>query len=388
MNPVIQVVRDRAALEAIVPAWEDLAAHAVEANPFYEHWILLPALRAHYEAKASEGPGFRCVLVWDGERLAGLFPFERKPRFRGLPAVTLTSWRHSAYLLCTPLVRADCAVECLQALLAWLPKEGAIAEFRYLPCDGRFHSALADATRTFPCSVVTTADFSRALLRKGADAESYMQASMSGQLRKQLRRKERRLSERSDFSYTVIGPGDDIGMEIERFVLLEASGWKGQAGGAFASNEASLRFGREMLAEAHRRGRLHMVGIDCERRPVARRITLLAGQGSYAFKTAYDESFASYSPGMLAELLCLREFHRLDGVEWMDSYTDPENPTVNRMWRDRRAMQSIAVGVGAWGELWVSMLPVLRWTARRYSFLRRLSSRSISSARQNLSISR
>jgi CelD/BcsL family acetyltransferase involved in cellulose biosynthesis len=372
MNPVIQVVRDRAALEAIVPAWEDLAAHAVEANPFYEHWILLPALRAQ-----GEGAGFRCVLVWEGERLAGLFPFERKLRFRGLPAPTLTSWRHSAYLLCTPLVRADCAVECLRALLAWLPVEGAIAEFRYLPRDGRFHSALADATRLSPCSVVATADFSRALLRKGADAESYMQASMSGQLRKQLRRKERRLSERSGFSYTAIGPGDDIGSEIERFLLLEASGWKGEAGGALASTEASLRFGREVLTEAHRRGRLHLVGMDCEQRPVARRVTLLAGEGAYAFKTAYDETYASYSPGVLAELLCLREFHELQGVDWMDSYTDPDNPTVNRMWQHRRAMQSVAVGVGAWGELWVSMLPLLRWikeTVRTTSRLRRAAS--------------
>lgn len=360
MNVRIQIARDRGALEAIVPAWEDLAAHALEANPFYEHWILLPALK-----EQGEEAGFRCVLVWEGERLIGLFPFERKLKFRGLPATTLTSWRHSAYLLCTPLVRAGRAVECLQALFAWLPTEGAIAEFRYLPCDGGFHSALADATRTFACSVVPTAGFSRALLRKSADAESYMQASMSGQLRRQLRRNERRLGERSGFAYRVIGPGGDIGAEIERFLLLEASGWKGQAGGALASSDAGRRFGREVLGEAHRRGRLHVVGIDCDGRPVARRVTILAGEGSYAFRTAYDEAYAAYSPGVLAEALCLREFHRLDGVQWMDSYTDPDNPTVNRMWRERRAMQSIAVGVGAWGELWVAMLPVLRWIKER-----------------------
>jgi len=376
---VIQVARDRAALEAIVPAWEELAAHACEANPFYEHWILLPALRAQ-----GEGAGFRCALVWQGERLIGLFPFERKASFRGLPAATLASWRHSAYLLCTPLVRAGCESECLRALLAWLPQEAAIAEFRYIPCDGRFHGALADATRATPCTVVPTARFTRALLRKEADAEGYLRAALSSGLRKQLRRKERRLSERRDFATRVVAPGSAIGSEIERFLLLEVSGWKGAAGGALACSEASLRFGREVLAEAHRRGRLHMVGLDCERRPVARRFTILAGEGSYAFKTAYDESYAAYSPGVLAELLCLREFHRLAGVQWMDSYTDPANPTVNRMWKHRRAMQNLAVGVGAWGELWLSMLPLLRWTARRYSGLRE----SISSARQNLSISR
>jgi CelD/BcsL family acetyltransferase involved in cellulose biosynthesis len=356
MKPVVQVVRDREALEAIVPAWEDLAAHACEANPFYEHWILLPALRAQ-----GEGSAFRCVLVWEEERLLGLFPFERRTRLKGLPAATLTSWRHNAYLLCTPLVRADAAVQCLQALLAWLPAEASIVEFRYVPCAGAFHDALAEATRSHACTVVPTAQFSRALLRKGADAESYVQASMSGQLRKQLRRKERRLSERAEYAVTTLGPGDEIGPQIERFLLLEVGGWKGRAGGALASDEANLRFGREVLGEAHRRGRLHMVGIDCERRPVARRVTILAGAGSYAFRTAYDESYASYSPGVLAELLCLREFHKLEGVQWMDSYTDPDNPTVNRMWKDRRAMQSLAVGVGAWGELWVSMLPLLRW---------------------------
>jgi CelD/BcsL family acetyltransferase involved in cellulose biosynthesis len=372
MQTRIQVARNADALAAIVPAWEDLAAHACEANPFYEHWILLPALRAQ-----DTGSNFRCVLVWDDERLIGLFPFERRRNFKGLPAATLTSWRHSAYLLCTPLLRADCAAQCLQAFLAWLPEEAAIAEFRYIPTGGAFHSALGDAIRTFACTVVPTAKFSRALLRKGVDAESYMQESMSSQLRKQLRRKERRLAERKGFSTTVVGPGGDLGTEIERFLLLEVSGWKGKAGGAFASNDANLRFGREVLSEAHRRGRLHMVGIDCERTPVARRFTILAGDGSFAFKTAYDETYASYSPGVLAELLCLREFHRLDGAQWMDSYTDPDNPTVNRMWQDRRSMQHVAVGVGAWGELWLSMLPVLRWLSRKSEVRREEARRAI-----------
>lgn len=378
MKPVVQVVRSREALEAVVPEWEDLAAHACEANPFYESWILLPALRAQGDEN------FHCVCVWEGERLIGLLPFERRASFKGLPAATLSSWRHSAYLLCTPLVRAGAEAQCLAAFFAWLPTEASIAEFRYLPADGAFHAALADATRSSPCTVAPTAEFSRALLVKGADAQSYLQESMSGQLRRQLRRKEKRLAERAGYATTAIGPGSEIGGEIERFLLLEVSGWKGKAGGALASNESNSRFGRAVLAEAHRRGRLHIVGIDCERRPVARRVTLLAGDGAYAFKTAYDESFAEYSPGVLAELVCLREFHQLEGARWMDSYTEPGNMTVNRMWKDRRMMKSLAVGVGAWGEMWVSVLPLLRWTVRRYSALRE----SISSARQNLSISR
>ena len=361
----IQLVRSADALGAIVPAWEDLAAHALEPNPFYEPWILLPALRATEEEKAGSGEGFRCVLVWDGERLIGLYPFERRRRFKGLPVATLESWRHSAYLLCTPLVRADASIECLRALLDWAVSEASMLHLLYVPADGPFQAALRAAART----VVPTARFSRALLVRGASAEAYMEEAMSGQLRRQLRRNERRLREQGMVTISV-GPGGDLGDEIERFLELEAGGWKGREGGALAASSANLEFGRTVLREAHRRGRLHMVGLDRGDRPLARRCSLLAADGSYAFKTAYDEAFASYSPGVLAEALSLREFHRLAGVQWMDSYTEPDNTTVNRMWKQRRTMQSLAIGIGAWGEFWVSLLPVLRWTARRYSSLR------------------
>ena len=354
MKPVIQVLRDRESLAAIVAPWEDLAAHAIEPNPFYEPWILLPALQAQ-----GEGEQFRCVSIWDEGRLIGLFPFERRRRFKGLPVATLTSWRHSAYLLCTPLVRADAATECLRALVQWAVSDASVLELLYVPAQGPFDEVLRAAVRT----VVRTARFSRALLVKSASADAYMEEAMSGQLRRQLRRNEKRLREQGLVTISV-GPGGDIGEEIERFLALEASGWKGREGGALAASPANLEFGRTVLCEAHRRGRLHMVGLDCGDRPVARRCSLLAGAGAYAFKTAYDEAYAAYSPGVLAEALSLREFHRLPGVQWMDSYTEPDNATVNRMWKDRRPMQSVALAAGAWGAFWLSVYSSIRGKAR------------------------
>src|SRR5207244_3188145 len=157
MKPVIQVLRDWESLAAIVSPWEELAAHALEPNPFYEPWILLPALRAQ-----GEGEQFRCISIWDEGRLLGLFPFERRRRFKGLPVTTLTSWRHSAYLLCTPLVRADAAIECLRALVRWAVSEASVLELLYMPANGPFDDALRAAAPT----VVRTARFSRALLVK------------------------------------------------------------------------------------------------------------------------------------------------------------------------------------------------------------------------------
>jgi CelD/BcsL family acetyltransferase involved in cellulose biosynthesis len=372
----IEVVRDAARLAAIVPAWETLAANACEANLFYEPWYLLPALQARGDRE------LRALLLWQGARLAGLFALEREPRFRGLPLAALASWRHSSHLLCTPLVRADCAVEALQALLAWRGGDASLIEFRYLPARGPFATALAAALRRARAAFAITLQFSRPLLRTAPSAEAYL-AQLSPHLRKELRRKDRRLREHPGYREIVRAPGEDFAAEIEQFIALEASGWKAAAGGAFACSEPSLRFGREVLGEAARRGRLHMVGIDCDGQAIARRFTLLAADGAFAYKTAYDERYAAYSPGVLAEVLRIRELHRLPELRWADSYTDPDNATASRMWKERRELQNVAVALGAWGDFWLSMLPLARWTARRVAHLR-----SSSSARQNFSISR
>ena len=371
----LTVLRERESLATLAPAWEELAWHSLEPNPFYEPWILLPALQA------QGGADLRCVLLWQGDKLAGFFPFTRERRYKGLPLATLTSWRHSAYLLCTPLVRSDVAVDVLKALLAWRDAEASLIELKYLRADGPFAAALAKALRTSRAPFATLARFSRPLLLRAPSADACL-AQMSPRLRKEIRRKHRRLSERPGYAEVMLGPGDDFGAEIERFIALEASGWKGAAGGAFACSETGLRFGRAVLGEAARRRRLHMVGIDVDGRPIARRFSLLAAEGAYAFKTAYDESYAQYSPGVLAEALRMRALHRLPQA-WIDSYTDPANATANRMWHDRREFETLAIAAGAWGEFWLSMLPLLRWTARTFA-----QRGSESSARQNFSISR
>ena len=367
----IAVACDAAALEAIVPAWDELAAHALEHNPFYESWVLLPALAANGGNEALV-----CVEVWRQGRLEGLFPFVREPRFKGLPIRVLRSWSHRSHMLCTPLVRAGAQADCMRALMGWLREDGAGAaavELRYLPADGAFMRALADAAREDAALVIPTDHSTRALLRKDVDAEHYLNSVLSSQARKDIRRKERRLQERGELRRVALRPGEDAGRWIAEFLALEASGWKGREGSALACTPGNHSFAMAMLTEAHRRGRLQLVGIDCGGRPVSRCCNLLAGEGAYAYRSAYDEAYAKFSPGVMAELESIRCFFETPGVAWMDSITDPDNATLNRLWKHRRSMESVLVGLGAWGEMWVAMLPMMRWAARR---LRRSPARS------------
>jgi CelD/BcsL family acetyltransferase involved in cellulose biosynthesis len=359
----IAVARGAAALEAIVPAWDDLAAHALEQNPFYEPWFMLPALAANGDDEALV-----CVQVWRGGRLDGLFPFVHEPRFKGLPISALRSWSHRSHMLCTPLVRVGVQTECIQSLIRWLREEGAgtaAVELRYLPGDGAFVGALAEVARGDAALVIATEHSTRALLRREIDAERYLNSALSPEARKDLRRKERRLRERGELRRVALRPGQDAGHWIAQFLALEASGWKGREGSALACTPGNHSFAKAMLTEAHRRGRLQLVGIDCGGRPISRCCNLLAGEGAYAYRTAYDEGYAQFSPGVMAEMESIHCFFATPGLAWMDSITDPNNATLNRLWKHRRSMQSVLVGVGAWGEMWVAMLPMIRWAARR-----------------------
>src|SRR5947209_5397848 len=106
------VVRDADALQAYVPAWEALAAAALEPNLFYEPWMMLPALRA-----LGGRTAFRFVLVFApppgvpqaSPVLHGFFPLAFARTYHGLPVSVLRCWVHPYGPLGTPLVRAETA---------------------------------------------------------------------------------------------------------------------------------------------------------------------------------------------------------------------------------------------------------------------------------------
>src|SRR5262249_45014338 len=187
----------------------------------------------------------------------------------------------------------------------------------------------------------------------------------SGDLRRRLRRKERRLCELGCVEHLALQPAEDVGRWIDEFLRLEARGWKGLAGTALAYSETSRRYFEDVATFANRLGRLLMLGIDFDGRPIARRCAFSAGQGAFAFQTAYDQDFAPFSPRAMLRLDNSTQLCALPGVRWMDSCAAPDNALINRISNDRRAIRSLAFGVGALGELVISGPPLLRWTHRR-----------------------
>ena len=344
----VEALSDAAALRTLVPEWEALAEEAAEPNPFYEHWMLLPALEAYGTAD------FRCVAVWQDGTLAGLFPMRLERRWRHLPLPALCSWRHHSMLLCTPLVRRKSAAKCIAALLQ--SGLAPVLEFDWMPAGGPLHGALAEAASDGGYPWLVTGAYTRALLVRERDPRGRFNSNMKNN----LRRCEARLAPHGTLTPVRLAPGDDIAAWTADFIRLEASGWKGRAGTAIGCRAADRRFAGAVLAEAFRRGRLAITGLDLDGRPLARHITVAAGEGSFTYKIAYDEAFEKCSPGLLGEVDNVRQFMENPGPRWIDSNTARENTSYGRVWKDRRNVHRIAVGARGAGRLAVAALPLLR----------------------------
>ena len=359
-----EVAQDSAALQAHLPAWEALAARALEPNVFYEAWMLLPALDSY------GGPQVRVVLVYDDAGLRGLFPFEAAAQFRGLPVQYLRLWKHIHCYLATPLVDREHAPACLAALLDWLardPRGAGVVEWGLVGGDGPFERALMRVLDETSRRRFLSQTSERAYLRPREDAERFFDAALTSKRRKEYGRLERRLAELGPLEYAELEDAAQAPAWIAQFLGLEASGWKGRRGSALASNDPNRLFFERAALGAAQRGRLMMLALRVGGRPVAMKCNFLADGGAFTFKIAYDEAYAKYSPGLLLELENIRSFHRSPALSWMDSCAEAGHFMANRLWLDRRSLMTLVTASGrATGELVVSSLPLLRWIARSF----------------------
>jgi CelD/BcsL family acetyltransferase involved in cellulose biosynthesis len=354
----VELIGDLAELEDYLPDWEQLASTAAEPNVFFEPWMLLPAIR-HFHRQYA----LRFLLVWGtdsaGERqLHGLFPMMYVGRYRRLPLPVYRLLRYYYCSLCTPLIQRERVMTTLTALLDWFeaaPRTRGLLDLNTIGSDGPVGRTLMRLLAQRPNLLVHSDHFSRALLRRRhRDAESYTQSVFPAGRRRKLRRQERRLGERGHLEYRELAAGDPVDDWIEAFITLEASGWKGATGSALQAKAERRAFFREICHSAHARRRLHMFQLCLDGRPLAQICRFSAQDGMFAFRTAYDEAYAKFSPGLLLSLHHTRRVHENGRPDWIDSCAAPDASLPNQIWLDRRRLMNLrlaAKGGAAAGAL-------------------------------------
>jgi len=331
------------ALENEIPAWNRLALEAGEPNPFFESWYLLPSLR-HLPRTAD-------VMILRFEmagQLAGLLPVLRSPRYYRWPVPNLASWLHDNCFCGTPLVRRGAETAFWHALLGWAdsaPGQALFLHLRGIPLEGPLHRALSQilTEQRRHCEVVLLED--RALLASNLAPDAYLETSLSGKKRKELRRQASRLAELGAVTVERHTDTDGLAEWCDAFLALEASGWKGKAGSALANHASTAHLFRDSLQGAAERGRLERLALTLDGRPIAMLASFLTPPGAYSFKTAFDESYSRFSPGVLLQTENLRILERSD-IDWTDSCAAADHPMIDHLWRERRTMARLSIAIG------------------------------------------
>ncbi len=328
---------------ASIRKWDRLARRVAEPNPFFESWFLLPSLRAFDPACKVR----LLILETDGEWL-GLMPLRRETRYYGRPLPHLSAWQHSNCFLGLPLIAAGQETAFWRALLAWADGNagaGLFLHLRQLPLESQAHKALeavlAEQNRT--SGLVHRED--RAMLASALSPGAYFEASLSGKKRKELRRQFNRLSDLGTVDIARQSGDDNLSDWTNAFLHLEARGWKGKAGSAMAGSPATASLFREALQGAAQHSKLERLTITLDGAPIAMLASFLSAPGAFSFKTAYDEDYARFSPGVLLQRENLAIL-QAPGIEWCDSCAAPDHPMIDHIWRERRAVGHLSVAIG------------------------------------------
>lgn len=326
-----------------VAAWDVLTYRASEPNPFYESWYLLPSLR-----NLSTDGDIRFLRFELGGRLAGLLPIVRPSRYYRYPFPHLANWLHPNMFCGAPLVAQGSEVAFWQAMLRWADRNAGAAMFlhlRDLPLGGTLHAALEAvlATESRQAEVVHREE--RAMLVSELSAEGYWDASLSGKKRKELRRQANRLADEGTVAIT--RSTDAAGLEewCQAFLRIEQAGWKGEAGSALASNTATATVFCESLAGAAQRGRLERLTLTLDGQPIAMLASFLCPPGAFSFKTAFDERYSRYSPGVLLQQANLAILDN-PAIAWTDSCAAADHPMIDHIWRERREIGRLSIAIG------------------------------------------
>lgn len=330
-------------LETQIEGWDRLAADAAEPNPFFESWYLLPSLRH------LDGTGDVVILRYEENgRLVGLLPIARSRRYYRWPVPNMTGWLHPNCFCGVPLVAKGSEIAFWRAVLSWADRRSGLALFlhlRGLVLGGPLHTALEAVTASQARQAVIVHEEQRAMLSSGLSPEAYLEASLTGKKRKELRRQANRLADEGQVSFIRSADTDGLDAWCDAFLAMEKAGWKGQAGSALSCTPATEALFRESLAGAATRGRLERLTLTLDGGPIAMLATFVTPPGAYSFKTAFDEDYARFSPGVLLQRENLGVLDRPD-VAWSDSCAAADHPMIDHLWRERRRVGRISIAIG------------------------------------------
>ncbi|CAH2408068.1 GNAT family N-acetyltransferase [Mesorhizobium ventifaucium] len=331
----------------LVEELDYLCARTIEPNVFFNPRFLAPAM------PRLEDREVRLAVIRDGDeyrnRLRLLVPFSVERPATPLGVRVMRTWSSPFGPIGTPLVDRDDPVGVIEDFFAMLsrphlklPKVFVLPDIRL---DGPVASLLATVAETRGLTLVTTGKAERPMLESEIDGDEYLKASLRSHHYREFRRLKRRLADLGRLEHLVARGPENIRHAIERFLTLEAAGWKGRERTAMAIDRYRAAFAREAVHRLAERDLCRIHSLTLDDRTIASLIVFVEAGVAYTWKTAYDETLAAYSPGTLLMIEVTRQHLDDPNIMISDSCAVPDHPVMSRLWMERRPIGTLVVGL-------------------------------------------
>ena len=320
--------------------WTDISRRPSEPNPFAEPWFTTAS------ARLAEARNVRMLVIREEGQTIGLMPIVTMPKYGRTRVRHVENWLHFNSFFGAPLIRRSFEPFFWARALQMLDTDPNAPNFLHLVAldgEGPIVRALLAARR----GTAIVHRSRRALLASDLSPHAYYEATVRKKKRKEIGRLLSRLKELGEVRHSRLARADQLDDWTAAFLTLEASGWKGRDGAALANDAATATMMHVALRGAFAAGRLEMLRIDLDGRPIAMLVNFLSPPGSFSFKIAFDEEFARFSPGVLIQLENLAILDHPD-VAWMDSCAVEGHPMIESLWGERREIVRVTVPLKGW----------------------------------------
>ncbi len=328
--------------------WSGLIANSLEPNVFLEPAFALTSAQHSVPARR---PVFLFVsdLSRGGDRgrLIGVCALT-KPR--GKFGTIARGWCSKLGALGTPLLDRVHGAEAFDLMLDWFSRNSPRTVgllLPALPASGPIAGLIRARALARGLETRGFGNHLRAVLPAGGDAEALWRGTICQKRMKELRRQRRRLEDHGKLSWNCARSAGDVRYALERFLALEARGWKGGRGTALLCDPSVVTFARTMTRALSRQNQCRVDSLELDGEPIAMGITLVSGKSAALWKIAYDEKYASLSPGVQFTLEYTRRQLAEDSLNFTDSCAIADHPMIDKIWSERMPVLDIFISASS-----------------------------------------
>ncbi|MEM8876633.1 MAG: GNAT family N-acetyltransferase [Pseudomonadota bacterium] len=284
-------------LESIRTDWADLAARAECPNVFYDPVFAVNAAKA-----LGVEHVLKAALFWRGQgstrRLSGFLPLITRRRWIVTPP-NLEVWTNPYAPASHPLTEPGVAEVLGRTLVQGLADTANLPRILMMPnlvLDSAFAIDLLGAG----APLFVHNGYQKPIARTELDGAGYLSHAVRPKRQKEWKRRRSHLEAKGDLQFRVLRDPSELTQAGERFIALEASGWKGRRGTALENSAAGAALFRSVVADMAGDGRLRIAELSLDGKTIVSFVILCSPGHYWLWKTTFDETHAKQSPGHMA----------------------------------------------------------------------------------------